>query len=295
MSTDSLNRSSAPEAVVVSRPSFAATKREAAVQAVGRAIAPIIAFIIIVLLWHYIVVWTDTKSFIVPRPGEVLSAGVDNASLLWQSTMRTARAAATGFLAAVVIGIVSAIVLHSSRLIERSLLPYAVLLQTTPIVAIAPLIVIWIGAGLQSIATIAFIISFFPMLSNTLVGLHSVDSERLNLFRILHATRFERLTKLELPTALPFILAGARISAGLSVIGAIVGEFVAGIGGGRGGLGYVITVSARQLDTAYLFASAFAGSLLGITFYAVIGLITRWLLGSWHESQTARAEQRPSG
>ena len=265
------------------------------VGALKRSVGPACALVIIATLWHFGLVWSDTRSFIFPKPLEVLGAANDNRDLLWRSVRRTAQAASTGLIAAIVGGVLAAIVLHSSRLLERSLLPYAVLLQTTPIVAIAPVMVIWIGPGIKSIATIAFIISFFPMLSNTLVGLHSVDAERRNAFRLFHANRIQLLWKLELPTALPYILAGAKISAGLSVIGAIVGEFVAGIGGGRGGLGYVITVSARQLDTDYLIAAAFAGSLMGITFYAVIGLATRLLLGKWHESQLPDATGRPSG
>ncbi|MGA9597159.1 MAG: ABC transporter permease [Acidimicrobiia bacterium] len=249
----------------------------------------VVAFFIIATIWHFALVWSGTESYIFPKPMDVLEAGFENRSLLIQSAWRTAQAATTGLVVAVIGGVLAAIVLHSSRLIERSLLPYAVLLQTTPIVAIAPVIVIWMGPGINSIAIIAFIISFFPMLSNTLVGLHSVDPERRNAFRLYHASRLQRLRKLEFPTALPFILAGARISAGLSVIGAIVGEFVAGIGGGRGGLGYVITVSARQLETGYLFAGAFVGSLMGIAFYAAIGLATRLLLGNWHESQVPEA------
>ena len=254
-----------------------------------RSLGPVVALLAIGLFWHFFLVWTDTKSFIFPKPLEVLEAGWDNRTLLWASVRRTAQAATTGLVLAIIGGVLAAIILHISDLLERSFLPYFVVLQTTPIVAIAPVIVIQMGPGIRSISAIAFVISFFPMLSNTLVGLHSVDAERRNAFRLYHATRLQTLLKLEFPTALPFVLAGARISAGLSVIGAIVGEFVAGIGGGRGGLGFVIAVSARQLETDYLFSAAFAGSLLGITFYALIGLATRLLLGNWHESQVTEA------
>ena len=253
------------------------------------SVAPVVALLMIGLSWHFILVWTGTRSFIFPKPLEVFEAGWDNRTLLWASVRRTAQAATTGLVLAIIGGVFAAVILHVSNLLERSLVPYFVVLQTTPIVAIAPVIVIQMGPGIQSISAIAFVISFFPMLSNTLVGLHSVDEERRNAFRLYHANRRQTLLKLEFPTALPFILAGARISAGLSVIGAIVGEFVAGIGGGRGGLGYVIAVSARHLDTDYLFSAAFAGSLLGITFYALIGLATRLLLGNWHESQVTEA------
>jgi NitT/TauT family transport system permease protein len=221
----------------------------------------------------------------------VVEAATERADLLAQSVWRTVSAAASGFILAVVGGVVVALILGSSRVLERSLLPYAVLIQTTPIVAVAPIIVIWLGAGLRSIIVIAFIIAFFPMVSNTLVGLNSVDAERSNLFRLYHASRWTTMRKLRLPTALPYIMAGAKISSGLAVIGAIVGEFVAGVGGGRGGLGYVITISATQLDSPYLFAAALAGSCVGIAFYWLVGTVSRIVLGSWHESEVDRVER----
>lgn len=258
-------------------------------------LGPAVAFALILTFWHFALVISNTPTYIFPKPFEVVGAAAESFDLLAESVWRTISAAATGFALAVVIGILAAVLLRSSGLLERSFLPYAIVLQTTPIVAVAPIIVIWIGPGLRSIIIVAFIISFFPMLSNTLVGLHSVDAERANLFRLYHASWLQRMRKLEFPTALPYMLAGAKISAGLSVIGAIVGEFVAGIGGGRGGLGYVITVSARNLDSDYLFAAAFAGSLVGIVFYWVIGRVSKLLLGSWHESHVDQHEQiRPS-
>jgi NitT/TauT family transport system permease protein len=252
--------------------------------------APLVAFAVIVVTWHIAITVTDTPVYVFPKPTDILDAAVERADLLAESAWRSISAAAIGLALAIVGGILVAILLNSARPLEQALVPYAVLIQTTPIVAIAPIIVIWIGAGLRSIVVIAFIISFFPMLSNTLVGLHSVDPERHNLFRLYQASWLQRLRRLKFPTALPFILAGARISAGLSVIGAIVGEFVAGIGGGRGGLGYVITVSARQLDSAYLFAAAFVGSAVGIAFYALVGAVSKLLLGRWHESHVRDVE-----
>jgi NitT/TauT family transport system permease protein len=266
------------------------------VRASRAAVAPLIGLIAITLTWQVALTITDTPVYVFPKPTEIVSAAAERADLLAESAWRTITAAFFGLILAIIGGVAAAVILHSSRLLERALLPYAVVLQTTPIVAVAPIIVIWIGAGLRSIIVIAFIISFFPMLSNTLVGLHSVDPERRNLFRLYHASRLQRLRRLEFPTALPYILAGARISAGLSVIGAIVGEFVAGIGGGRGGLGYVITVSARQLDSAYLFAAAFVGAAVGIAFYALVGAVSKILLGRWHESHARdRDAERPSG
>ena len=258
---------------------------------VSRFGPPAIAFGVILLVWQIGLTLSETPAFLFPKPSDVFEAARERADLLAQSAWRTVSAAVTGFALAVVGGIVAALVLASSKVLERSLLPYAVLIQTTPIVAIAPIIVIWLGAGLRSIIVIAFIISFFPMLSNTLVGLNSVDAERRSLFRLYHASRWQTMHKLRLPAALPYVMAGAKISSGLSVIGAIVGEFVAGVGGGRGGLGYVITVSATQLDSPYLFAAALTGSVVGIVFYWLVGRASRIVMGSWHESEVEAVEQ----
>jgi NitT/TauT family transport system permease protein len=252
---------------------------------------PAVAFGVILLVWQIGLTVSETPSFLFPKPSDVFEAVRDRADLLAQSAWRTVSAAVTGLLMAIVGGIVAAVVLASSKVLERSLLPYAVLIQTTPIVAIAPIIVIWLGAGLHSIIVIVFIISFFPMLSNTLVGLNSVDAERSSLFRLYHASRWQTMRKLRLPAALPYVMAGAKISSGLSVIGAIVGEFVAGVGGGRGGLGYVITVSATQLDSPYLFAAALTGSLVGIVFYWLVGRASRIVLGSWQEVEVEAVDQ----
>jgi NitT/TauT family transport system permease protein len=257
--------------------------------------APVTALILILFTWHLALSVLGVPSFIIPKPFDIVSAAIENRALLLESTWRTVSAALSGLIVAILIGIAVAVLFRQAQWLERSLMPYAVLLQTTPIVAVAPIVVIWIGPGLYAIVVVVFIISFFPMMSNTLAGFHSVDPERADLFRLYHASRLRALWKLEFPSALPFIVAGARISAGLSVIGAIVGEFVAGIGGGRGGLGYVVTVSARQLNTPYLFAAAIAGALVGIIFYNVVGISARHLLGAWQDSYARGTELRPSG
>jgi NitT/TauT family transport system permease protein len=208
---------------------------------------------------------------------------VENWSQLLEATGRTMIASLTGLILAIVLGIAGAVVLGFSRFLERSVFPYAIVLQTTPIVAIAPMIVIWIGPGLRSIIVVSLIISFFPMLSNTLAGLNSVDPEARSLFRLYGASPWRTMWKLRLPGALPYITAGVTISGGLSVIGAIVGEFVAGIGGGRGGLGFVVQVSSKQLDVPYLAAGAIAGAMTGVIYHIISKRLSRRLL-VWHES-----------
>jgi NitT/TauT family transport system permease protein len=190
-----------------------------------------------------------------------------------------------GFIFSIILGISAAVVLALSKTVEKSVYPYAIILQTIPIVAIAPIIVIWFGPGLNSIVVIAFLIGFFPMLSNTLIGLNSSDHNMKNLFYLYNASRLQVMWKLRLPAALPYIVGGLKISCSLSVIGAIVGEYVAGIGGIKGGLGYAITVAAGRLQTPYLFACGLAASALGIGFFLIVNAFSKWMLSSWHESE----------
>jgi NitT/TauT family transport system permease protein len=250
---------------------------------VARVGYPILGLACILLAWQGLLAALDTPSYIFPKPTDVFVSVTEKGGLLWESATRTAIASASGLGLAIVFGVAGAILLALSKVLERSLLPYAIVVQTTPIVAIAPIIVIWIGAGMRAIIIVAFIISFFPILSNTLVGLNSADLEVQSFFRMHDASRWQTMRKLRLPTSLPYLMAGVRISGGLAVIGAIVGEFVAGIGGGRGGLGYVIQVSAKTLDTPYLMAAAIAGSGMGILFYLTTMLVSRRVL-AWHES-----------
>jgi len=250
---------------------------------IGRIGYPILGLTCILLAWQGLLTALETPSYIFPKPTDVISSVTEKGGLLWESAARTAIASASGLGLAIVLGVAGAIFLALSKVLERSLLPYAIVVQTTPIVAIAPIIVIWIGAGMRAIIIVAFIISFFPILSNTLVGLNSADAEIQSFFRMHDSSRWQTMRKLRLPTSLPYLMAGVRISGGLAVIGAIVGEFVAGIGGGRGGLGYVIQVSAKTLDTPYLMAAAIAGSGMGILFYLATMLVSRQVL-AWHES-----------
>lgn len=248
-----------------------------------RFFPPLFGLVMIVALWELIVRLADIPIYLIPKPSNIVEAAIDNRSELLEATARTMVASFTGLCLAIVLGITGAILLGFSRFLERSVFPYAIVLQTTPIVAVAPMIVIWVGPGLKSIVVVSLIISFFPMLSNTLVGLSAVDPEARSLFQLYGATRWETMRKLRLPGAMPYIMAGVRISGGLSVIGAIVGEFVAGIGGGRGGLGFVVQVSSKQLDVPYLAAGAIAGALTGVAYHVVSKRLSRRLL-IWHES-----------
>ncbi|ACT04738.1 ABC transporter permease [Paenibacillus sp. JDR-2] len=251
---------------------------------------PSIAFILFIGAWELFCRLSGLKPYLLPKPSDIVLAASENASNLWVSVYTTITEAVLGFLLSILLGIGFAILLASSKLIERSIYPYAIIMQTIPIVAIAPIIVIWFGAGMNAIIIIAFLIGFFPMLSNTLIGLNSTDHNMKNLFYLYNASPLQTMFRLRIPAALPYIVAGLKISCTLAVIGAIVGEYIAGIGGGNGGLGYAITVASSRLQTAYLFACGLSASLLGIAFFLLVNAFSKWMLSSWHESEMKSSE-----
>lgn len=246
---------------------------------------PAITFVVFFGIWQLGVQLAGIPPYLLPKPSDIVSAAANNRGLLLEALWTTATEALLGFALSIVVGVSGAILLASSKTIERGVYPYAIILQTIPIVAIAPIIVIWLGAGAQAIVAITFLIGFFPMLSNTLIGLNSVERNLTNLFHLYSAKRWQTMWRLRIPAALPYVVAGLRISCTLSVIGAIVGEYIAGIGGGKGGLGFSITNAALRLQIPYLFACGLAASLLGIVFFLAINALSRRLLSSWHESE----------
>ncbi|BDH60226.1 ABC transporter ATP-binding protein [Lysinibacillus sp. PLM2] len=272
----------------VSTESKKAVKKASSLQWKGllslKYLGPIIAFVLFISVWQFVPVLMDVKPFILPKPTDVLEAAIEDWHLLWPAMQMTIFEAVIGFILSAVIGIGISILLASSRVLEISLYPYAVILQTIPVVAIAPIVVIWFGSGFNSIVIISFLIGFFPIVSNTLMGLNSVDNNMGDLFKLYNANKWQTMFKLRIPAAMPFIMSGLKVSCTLAIIGAITGEYIAGIGGGKGGLGYAITVAAVQLKTPYLFACAIAGALFGIVFYLLVSLLSRLVLKSWHES-----------
>lgn len=249
------------------------------------ALPPLLVLVVVLGAWQAITKLGDVAPYVVPSPTDVLAAARENADDLWTSLLTTTREAVTAFVVSGVLGILGAIGLASSRTIERSVYPYAIVLQTIPVVATAPLIVIWFGASVTSVVVIAAIMGFFPVLSSTLTGLRATDHRLTDLFALYDAGRGKTLWRLRLPAALPYIVSGLRVSSTLAVVGAIVGEYIAGIGNGEAGLGYAITQSAIRLETAYLFAAGIAASILGVAFFQLVNLLSRRLLGSWHESE----------
>lgn len=218
---------------------------------------------------------------LLPSPLEVINAMWAKSSLLLEATASTALAAACGLLASSLGGIGGAMLFERSRWMERALYPYAVLLQTVPIVAIAPLLVVWLGYGLPPAIASASIVAFFPVLTSANLGLRSVGPEQVELFSLYGARWWHTLTLLRLPAALPFLFSGLRTAAGLSVIGAIVGEFV-GSNGFPPSLGYVVLRSSRSADTALTFGAVFSSALLALGFFGMVRLLEHRVIGSWH-------------
>ena len=252
------------------------------------AAPPIVAFAVLVGAWQLAVTISGVPVYLLPPPSAVFAAAFLRWADLWSAISTTFLAALVGLSISIFVGVTSALVMSQSKVLERSFYPYAVILQTIPIVAIAPLVVIWLGAGTPAVITISFLISLFPMISNTTAGLNSTDHNLMNMFELYNANWWQRILKLKLPFALPYIMTGLRISSGLSIIGAIVGEFVGGIGGQRGGLGYVLTAAAIRLDMPYLFAAAFASAMLGIGIFIVVSFVQNLTLRHWHESAVTR-------
>lgn len=236
---------------------------------------PLVAAILGLLLWEGLVRSLQPPAYLLPPPTAIASAARAELGALAAACVTTGRCAVTGFALSAVVGVAIAIVLSTSRLVERAFHPYAILLQTVPIVAIAPLLVLWFGVGPRAVTASAFIVSVFPVITNALAGIRSVDPNLRDLFRLYGASRVAVLWKLELPHATFSIATGLRVASGLAVIGAIVGELVAGFSENRPGLGVLVMSSYRQLRTDLLFAAVGCSALLGLALFALVGL------GAW--------------
>jgi len=236
-------------------------------------------------LWQAIIWMNHLPSYILPSPlGVIETIGMRYRSLM-DSLWITTQAAAGGLAASVVVGLAIGMVFAQSRWLRQTLYPYTILLQTVPIVAIAPLVILWIGPGIFAVTVVTFIICMAPIIANTTQGLISVDENLVNLFLIYNASRAQILVKLRLPNALPSFFTGLRIAAGISVIGSITGELFAGSTRvGQGGLGYAMIYANNQMETSYLFALVLAATVLGFAFFFIV-MFLEWLaLHNWHES-----------
>ena len=260
-------------------------------QRAWRILAPLLIGAVFLAMWEAVVRLRDIPPYILPAPSAVgLSLWNDGPSLVG-SLLVTLRITLAALAAAALIGGAIALLFSRSRILELSLFPYAVILQVTPIVAIAPLIIIWVQQPFLALLVCAWIVAFFPIVSNTTVGLNSADRNLLALFRLYGASPGQTLLYLRLPTALPYFLAGLRISGGLALIGAVVAEFVAGTGGAETGLAFRILEAGYRLAIPRLFAALFLLSLTGIVIYMLLDWLSRRVLRHWHESASTAEEE----
>jgi len=253
-----------------------------------RILAPLVLGVIFLGVWEVVVRLREIPPYILPGPLAIGRALAADWSSLAVSLWVTLQITFAALVVAAVLGLVLAVLFAQSRVIELSLYPYAVILQVTPIVAIAPLIIIWVDDIRIALLICAWIVAFFPVLSNTTLGLNSCDRNLEDLFRLYRANRWQVLWRLRLPTALPYFLAGLRISGGLALIGAIVAEFVAGTGGTSSGLAYRILEAGYQLQIPRMFAALVLVSGTGIVIFLLLSLVSHLLLRRWHESAVGR-------
>ena len=252
-----------------------------------RIALPVLVLLLVMALWQTLVQIWVIPPYVLPSPALVLSTLVSDAPLLLQSLGVTLITTFLGFLLAAIGGVTLAVAFHQWRPVGYAFYPYAVALQVTPIVAVAPLLLIYLPQQLAVLAC-AWIVAFFPVLANTTLGLNSVDHNLIALFELYKASRAQILLNLKLPAALPQLLAGLRIAGGLSLIGAVVAEIAAGSAGAGSGLAYRIAESGYRLNIPRMFAALLLLSLAGIAIFFLLSAITQRVLGRWHESATPR-------
>jgi len=244
---------------------------------------PLVALAAGAAVWEAAVRINNLPVYVLPAPSVVLAMLIQDWSLLFGSLLTTLLTTVQGFIAAAVGGIAIAVLFSRSKWLEYALLPYAVILQVTPVIAIAPLLLIYLPQHV-AVVTCAWIVAFFPVLSNTTLGLNSVDRNLLGLFDLYGASRTQTLYRLKLPSALPHILGGLRIAGGLSLIGAVVAEIAAGSAGAGSGLAYRIAEAGYRLNIPRMFAALLLLSIAGIVIYGGLSLASYLVLRRWHES-----------
>jgi NitT/TauT family transport system permease protein len=254
-----------------------------------RIIVPVALGLVMLGAWQFVVWYLGVPKYILPAPSMIADALITNHASLLPALWDTVVITLLAFFVAVTLGIAFSILFAQSRVFEISLFPYAVILQVTPVVAIAPFILIWVGLDHveRALLILATIVAFFPILSNTTLGLKSVDHNLRNLFDLYQASRWQRLKELQFPSALPYLLGGMKISGGLALIGAVVAGFVSGSGIGTG-LAWRIVESANRLDIPQMFAALFLLSALGIVIFFGLTAVEILLLRKWHESAVGR-------
>jgi NitT/TauT family transport system permease protein len=287
--TTAVDRSVRPAPRVVPSPTLVLRKPPG----VGKQIAqnvlpPVLWFLTVVTIWQIACTLLNVPKYLIPKPTDVLTAAITKSDILASSVLSSFTSALIGLSLSILVGTAVSLALSQSKMLERAIFPCLTVVQTVPFIAYAPMLVIWFGAGENTIVAIVFIISLFPIIANTTAGLTSTDHNLVSMFELYNASWWQRTRKLKLPAALPYIMTGLRISSGMAVIGAVVGEFIAGMGGLKGGLGFLIASSAARIEMGTLFAAAAASSLLGIVIFIGVSLTSNHFLRHWHESAVQR-------
>jgi NitT/TauT family transport system permease protein len=251
-----------------------------------KRILPILTGVGMILAWYAIdMAMSSEQRFLLPTPAAVARAFVDEGPALWGAALNTGGGALLGFGSAVVLSFVLALLLSLSPLVRASFYPYLMILQMTPIIVMAPILILWVGPGLRSVVIITFLICFFPMVVNTTQGLISTDRNLVALFRMFKASKSQEIFLLRVPAALPYFFTGLRIAGTLAPIGAIVGDFYAGnSAGGQGGLGFLAIIYSSRFQMGALFATAAVSCLLGFIFVAGVVALSWLALHKWHDS-----------
>lgn len=254
-------------------------------QRVQRVAYPLMVGIVFLALWQGLVTALELPPYLVPSPILMLKTLFTDWAALGLALWVTVKITVFAFVAAIVVGVLISFAFVQNKRVETAFFPYAVLLQVTPIVAIAPLIIIWVKNPMASMVICAALVALFPIISNTTLGLRSVDPDLQSYFVLNRSTRWQTLTRLRIPSSLPYFFGGLRISSGLALIGAVVAEFVAGTGGSGAGLAYQILQAGFQLNIPRMFAALLLISLTGVALFAAMAWLSRWALGGWHASE----------
>ncbi len=246
---------------------------------------PVLILGALVGAWELWVQVGEVPKWQLPAPSAIGRELVGSRALLWDNTLVTLEEVALGFLVALAAGVALAAAIAYSRILERSIYPIVIASQTIPIIAIAPLLLIWVGYGVTPKVIVVALISFYPIAVNTVDGLKAVDPDMVNMMRALGASRWQVFTKLQIPTSLPFMFSGIKIGISVSVIAAVIGEWV----GGSAGLGYLITYSQPLFLTARVFAAIVVLSVMGMSLFALASLAEHLLLPWYHTEKQAKA------
>jgi NitT/TauT family transport system permease protein len=269
-------------------PEEAKRLRDARIERVAKWLLPALVLVLLLVGWDRLVVWNEIPKYQLPGPLVVWEQLVKDWRMLFEALLVTLQITLMALAVAVIGGVGLAVLFNQSRFAEMSFYPYAVILQVTPVVSIAPLIFIYVENRTVGLLLCAWIVAFFPILANTTLGLNSTDHNLRDLFRIYGASRWQRLRYLQLPSALPYFLGGLRIAGGLSLIGAIVAEYVAGTGGIGSGLAFRILEASYRLNIPRMFAALLLIAVSGVIIFAGLSFLSHMLLRKWHESALKR-------